>query len=178
MKAIVIAAVAIVAVALTVTVRFRQSDRSAGAGPMMKIFLGFLPLVIVAWSVTPDDLGVLPRTLLAEPPWLDLAGCLFFYAAAFGGGLLQLYNLADRGLSLRILADLHGAGGRAMTLDEIAERYGDGRGLGWMYDKRLDGLVRCRLVALDGGEVQLTARGWSWARRFAGLRRWLRLSSG
>jgi hypothetical protein len=175
MKAITLAAMGIVAVAVAVTIRFRRGRDAPGAGAMVKIFVWFIPPLIVAWSLTPDDLGFLPRTALAEPRWLDLAGCLFFYAAAFGGGLLQLYNLTGRGLSLRILIELRAAGGRPLTVDEIGERYSDGRGLAWMYARRLDGLLRCRLVVEDGREVSLTGRGRSWAERFARLRRFLRL---
>jgi hypothetical protein len=177
MKAIIIAAVVIVAVAITITVRFRSAATAApGAGMMVKLFLGYVPVLILVWSFTPDDLGFLPRILLAEPRWFDLAACLFFYTTAFAGGLLQLYNLAERGLSLRILAELHAGGGRAMTVDEIADGYSDGKGLAWMYDKRLDGLIQHRLVVVEGGEVRLTSRGWFWAERFAGLRRFLRLA--
>jgi hypothetical protein len=175
MKAIIVAAAGIGAVAVTVTITFRRGIGARRAGTIAKLFLCHVPVLALAWAVTPDDLGFLPPTMLAEPRWFDLAACLFFYTAAFGGGLLQLYNLADRGLSLRILTELQAAAGRSLTVDEIAELYSDGRGLGWMYDKRLDGLVRHRFVVVDGEEVSLTGRGWLWADFFARLRRFLRL---
>jgi hypothetical protein len=175
MKAIIIAAVVIMAVAITITVRFRCITEAGRAETMVKIFLWYVPVLVLAWRLTPDDLGFLPRTMLAEPPWFDLTACFFFYTAAFGGGLLQLYNLADRGLSLRILAELQAAAGHSMTVDEIAERYSDGKGLAWMYDKRLDGLIRYHLVIVEGAEISLTARGWLLAARLAQLRRFLRL---
>jgi hypothetical protein len=177
MKSILLAAVATVAVAAAVTVTFRAFPGPRRAAAMMRTFLVGLPILVGAWAVTPDDLGFLPATLLAEPRWFDLAACLFFFAAAFGGGLLQLYNLADRGLSLRILADLAGAAEGAMTVDELAAQYGGGHGLASMYDKRLDGLIEHRLVVVDGGHVGLTARGRFCAERLAGLRRFLRLPS-
>src|SRR3989442_3010023 len=175
MKAIILAAVVSVAVAVTVTLVFRRAPPDARANVMVKIFLAFIPLLVVGWAGTPDDLGFLPRALLAHPPWFDLAACLFFYTAAFGGGLLQLYNLAERGFSLRILAELHAACGCPKTLDEIAERYSDGRGLAWMYDKRVDGLVQNGLVVIQEAQVMLTERGRRWADRFARLRQFLRL---
>jgi hypothetical protein len=175
MKAIVMATAATAVVAVIVTIGFRRAGTARGAGVMLKVFAGCAPALVTGWFVTPDDLGFLPRTLVAEPAWLDLVGCLFFYTASFGGGLLQLYNLADRGLSLRILAELQAAAGHAMTADDIAARYSDGRGLAWMYDKRLDGLVGHRLVVVEGGEVVLTGRGRLVASCFAWMRRFLRL---
>jgi hypothetical protein len=176
MKAIILATVAIVVVAVAVTITFRRVPRARGVGTMLKVFVGFGPMLVVAWTATPDDLGFLPPAMLAEPRWVDLAGCLFFYGAAFFGGLLQLYNLADRGLSLQILAELRAASDRALTADEIAERYSNGRGLLWMYARRLDGLIRVGVVVVDGDVVRLTARGRAWAKRFAGLRRFFHLS--
>jgi hypothetical protein len=175
MKAIIIASAALVVLAVAVTLAFRRQAATRGAATLVKLFLWHVPAVALACAVTPADLGVLSPTLLAEPPWLDLAACLFFYAAGFGGGLAQLYNLADRGFSLRILAELGAARGRALTVAEIAERYSEGRGLGWMYGKRLEGLVGQRLVVVDGDDVVLTARGRLWAGRFARLRGFLRL---
>src|SRR5712692_10766425 len=99
MKAIIVAALVVLAVAVTVTMTFQRITRPGRATVMAKVFLWFVPVLVLAWGFTPDDLGFLPRTMLAEPRWFDLAACLFFYTAAFGGGLLQLYNLADRGLS-------------------------------------------------------------------------------
>ena len=175
MKSIIIAAWFTIALAVIVTLTFRAAPRAGRAGAMVRIFLALLPVLVLVWTITPDDLWVLPPALLGEPRWFDLAACLFFYTAAFGGGVLQLYNLADRGLSLRILADLAAAADRSMTVDEIATQYGGGRGLVWMYDKRLDGLVQHRLVGVDGGHVGLTARGRFCAQCLAGLRRFLRL---
>jgi hypothetical protein len=174
-KAITIATLATLAVAGVITVAFRRDPQARNAGVMVKIFLGFTPLVVLAWLVTPASLGFLPRNLLAEPLWVDFVACLFFFATAFFGGLLQLYNLADRGLSLRVLAELAAVPHRSMTIEEIARHYSEGRGLGWMYDKRLDGLARCRLVAIDGGRVTLTRRGQLWAERLRRVREFLRL---
>jgi hypothetical protein len=174
MKSIFLAAGFTLALALIVTLTFRASPEARRAGTMLNVFLGLLPVLVVVWTITPDDLGFLPPALLAEPRWFDLAACLFFYAAAFGGGVLQLYNLADRGLSLRILADL-AAADRAMTVEGIATQYGGGRGIAWMYDKRLEGLTLQGFVVVSDGQVSLTARGRRWAGWLGGLRRFLRL---
>src|SRR6059058_2662331 len=104
MKAIIIATLMSLAVAGMVTITLRRVTQGRRAGVMVRVFLWFAPVLVVVWSITPDDLGFLPQTLKAEPPWFDLASCLFFYTGAFFGGLLQLYNLAERGLSLRMLA--------------------------------------------------------------------------
>src|SRR2546427_463537 len=112
MKAIIVATLMVLGMVATVTIAFRTLHRPPGAAVLTKSFLAFVPELVVAWGVTPHDLGFLPRPMLAEPPWFDLTACLFFYTAAFGGGVLQLYNLAERGFSLRILAELHAAKGR------------------------------------------------------------------
>jgi len=175
MKAIIVAALVTVALAIGVTVAFRLTSRGPSVGLMVKMFGAFVPMLILVWSLTPVDLGFLAPELLADPPWFDLAASLFFYAAAFAGGLLQLYNLADRGLSLRILAELAASTGRALTVEEIASNYSGGRGLAWMYDKRVAGLVAQRLVVADGEALCLTDRGRRWAARCDRLRRFLRL---
>jgi hypothetical protein len=84
---------------------------------------------------------------------------LFLYTAGFFGGVLQLYNLADRGFSLRILIDILHAPSGAMRLDDVMSGYGGGRGIAWMYRKRIDGMIATGLVVADASRLLLTARG-------------------
>jgi hypothetical protein len=120
-------------------------------------------------------LGFLPAALLAEPWWLDAIGVEFFFAAAFFGGILQLYNLAERGFSLRILIDLLEARDASADADWVVRNYSGGRGLDWMYRKRISGMVGGGFVILDDDCLLLTPKGRRTATVFTRLRRLSRL---
>jgi hypothetical protein len=111
------------------------------------------------WFVTSADLGFLAHSLRIEPPWLDLSLMLFFFSAAFFGGILQLYNLADRGLSLRILIDFAEADSRIIDIDWLVANYGGGKGLAWMYGKRITGMLETNLVERKAEMIELTSKG-------------------
>jgi hypothetical protein len=141
---------------------------------LLESFFIVLPLLVVSHLLTPSDLWILAPQLRIRPPALDLAFALFLYAAGFFGGILQLYNLAERGFSLRILIDvLHSPAG-TMTLDQVMKHYGAGRGIAWMYDKRVADMAATGLVFLGNARLTLTRRGrrvaalFSWLQRFAG----------
>jgi len=127
-----------------------------------------LPLL---WWATPDDLGLLPAWLQTEPRWLDLLTMQFYFFAAYFGGALQLYNLADRGLSLRVLIDIVERPQHMWSADRVVESYSCGQGLRWMYGKRMRDLRANGLVLVDAGVVSLTERGRRSAEVFFTLRR-------
>ncbi len=124
---------------------------------------------------TSVDLGFLAQSLLIEPPWLDLSLMLFFFSAAFFGGVLQLYNLADRGLSLRILIDFAEADSRIIDTDWLIANYGGGKGLAWMYGKRIAGMLETNLVERKASMIALTSKGARAAAVLFAVRRFLRL---
>jgi len=49
----------------------------------MVVYLFCLPVLVALWFTTPDDLGLLGRSLLTKPAWLDFAAALFFFSAGF-----------------------------------------------------------------------------------------------
>jgi hypothetical protein len=100
---------------------------------------------------------------------------LFFFTAAFFGGALQLYNLADRGFSLRILIDLEQTNSHAIDADWLIANYGGGKGLTWMYEKRIEGLLATKLVDRRAEMIELTSKGERAADVFLAVRRFLRL---
>jgi hypothetical protein len=108
--------------------------------------------------------------------WLDGAFGLVVHAALFAGGWLQLYNLAERGFSLRILIDVLEAR-RALTSEQVAASYGGGRGPAWMREKRIEGLVQTGLAQWDRGRLRATRKGQHTARLFGGLRALLRIDT-
>ena len=102
---------------------------------------------------------------------LDLIFCAFIFSAAFFGGFLQLYNLADRGLSLRILIDIYESKSHSLSLDEVMTCYSSGKGIEWMYEKRIEGMLDAELVKSYDQNLCLTQKG----KKVAMLFKWLRV---
>ena len=118
------------------------------------LFLALLPLLALAHIATPPDLGFLNRDSLVSIPDLDLVFAMALYATGFFGGILQLYNLADRGLSLRMLIDILEKPSGKMSANEIMRS-----------DMLSSGLVR-----ETDGNLALTRRGIVLARVYSALR--------
>ena len=175
MKAICLASAMTVVLLVVVTFCFRLSPSAHRARQMLFVYLFCLAALAALWFATPDDLGLLGRSLLTEPAWLDFAATLFFFSAAFFGGALQLYNLCDRGFSLRILIDMLEAPTGAFDVDYLTANYSNGRGLAWMYRKRIDDIIAVRLVDQVNKRIVLTSKGEMFANLFINARRVLRL---
>jgi len=142
---------------------------------MTLIYLGCVILAALIWFATSVDLGFLAPSLLIEPGWLDFSLMLFFFSAAFFGGALQLYNLADRGFSLRILIDVEETDSDAVDADWLVANYAGGRGLTWMYGKRIEGLLETKLVDRKADMIELTSKGERAAAVLLAIHRFLRL---
>src|SRR5262245_20614715 len=170
MKAICLASVMTVVLLVLVTFCFRFYPSAYRARQMLFAYVFCLALPTHLWFATPDDLGLRGRSLLTEPAWLDFAAALFFFGAAFFGGALQLYNLCDRGFSLRILIDMLEAPIGAVDVDYLTANYGSGRGLVWMYRKRIDDIVAARFIDQVNKRIVLTAKGQMFADLFINAR--------
>jgi len=72
-------------------------------------------------------------------------------------GYMQLFSLTCRGFSLRILVDFVEKG--AMDMPRIIDGYGDGRGLDWMFEKRIASLEAFRLLEHRGDGLHVLPRG-------------------
>ena len=175
MKAIFLSLAAGVILFGTITVRLRLAPTDNRVGPMLQIFFVILALLVVANLLSPANLGFLPETLTLHFVWVDLIFSLFLYAAGFFGGVLQLYNLADRGFSLRILIDIMESRDGHISIDQVMQGYSAGHGIDWMYDKRIEGIVRTGLVILDGDRMVLTSKGLRAASVLAWLQDFLRV---
>src|ERR1700738_1026756 len=173
MKAVIVAAAMTLVLLLVVTLAFRVRSTQERAKQMTLLYFGCAVVAVVAWAVTPLDLGFLAPSLLIEPRWLDLLLMLFFFSSAFFGGVLQLYNLADRGFLLRILIDLDAAAPCSGGVDGLVNIYGGGQGLTWMYGKRLHGLLAGDFVRRNGDAIELTARGHRIAEMFYAVNHFL-----
>ena len=175
MKAICLASAMTVVLLVLVTFCFRLYPSAHRARQMLFVYLFCLVVLVALWFATPDDLGFIGRSLLAEPAWLDFAATLFFFSVGFFGGVLQLYNLCDRGFSLRILTDMLEAPTSAVNVDYLTANYSSGRGLGWMYRKRIDDIIAARFVDQVNKQITLTAKGEIFADVFMIARRVLGL---
>jgi hypothetical protein len=173
MKGVILAAVMRMVLFGATTVSFRLLARDGGLRRMMWLYLLCGGGLILLWLVTAANLGFLPAWLLTEPRWLDLGVAGFLFSAAFFGGILQVYNLADRGFSLRFLIDILESRDSAMTAEQLLTGYSAGKGIGWMYRKRLDGLLGAGLVERQGGDIVLTRKGEASANLFVRARRFL-----
>jgi hypothetical protein len=177
MKAIVLASAMTVVMMLVQTVELRYRRPTHRARQMTVVFGSAWIALPILWWATPDDLGVLPPWLLTEPRWIDLVAMQFYFTAAFFGGALQLYNLADRGLSLRVLIDMVERPEGVWSADRVVKDYSCGQGLHWMYDKRMRDLLAHDLLSVRDGVVLLTGRGRRSAALFLALRRLFRLEN-
>ncbi len=175
MKAILLAFAAGILLFALATWRLRRARAGEGATTLLVVFFAVLTVLIATHLLTPIDLGILPPELQIRPSGLDLGFALFLYTAGFFGGILQLYNLAERGFSLRILIDVLHAPKGAMTLDEVMKRYSDGRGITWMYGKRINGMRATGLMIGNKDRLVLTERGRRLARLFSRLQRFARV---
>ncbi len=175
MKAVCLASAMTVVLLVLVTLCFRFYPSALRARQMLFVYLFCLAVLVAIWLATPADLGFLGRSLLAEPAWVDFAAAIFFFSAGFFGGALQLYNLCDRGFSLRILVDMLEAPADAVDVDYLTANYSSGRGLVWMYRKRIDDIVAARFIGQANKSVMLTAKGDTFADLFINAHRVLGL---
>ncbi len=175
MKAILLAGAlgAVFLVGMTLTLRAVQVKRPAVF--LVKAWAACVPLLAVTYLLTPSDLWILPDALLDDPPWFGLVFCVGLWFAGFFGGILQLYNLTERGMSLRMLVDIAQHTGQGMTAQEVMRNYSEGQGIAWMYQKRLDGLLEGGLVKIENGAIVNERGGRRIATVFRRLRRLLRL---
>lgn len=177
MKAICLAGAMTAVLLVVVTFGFRLRQSAHRARQMTIIYFFCVAILAVVWRETPDDLGFLARSLFAEPRWLDFLATLFFFSAAFFGGVLQLYNLADRGFSLRLLIDIMECPAGTADVDYLMTNYSRGRGIGWMYRKRINGMIERGFARRSGGSILLAPKGAVTAALFISLRRFLRVDA-
>jgi hypothetical protein len=175
MKAIIFATAMTIVLLAVVTIALRFHQTAQRAKQMTLIYFGCVILLVLAWFTTSVDLGFLSPSLLIEPGWLDFSLMLFFFTAAFFGGALQLYNLADRGFSLRILIDVEQTNFHDIDADWVVANYGGGKGLTWMYGKRIEGLLETKLIDRKAEMLELTSKGERAADVLLAVRRFLRL---
>lgn len=185
MKAILLAAAMTVLFLGVMTAMLRRPSRSGRTRRLTRLWLGSVPLLALTYWLTPADLGLLPASLLDDPPWFGPLFCLGIWSVGYFGGLLQLYNLADRGLSLRLLIHTATApergddsdGRPGICLDRLLAGESDDSPGGWILDRRLHELQAAGLVEVAGKTVSIRPAARRAARWLGRLRSWMGLRS-
>ena len=174
MKGVILAAAltGLYVVILSVILRSLNVKRRAAA--MIRLFTVGAVVLVLVFAATPGNLGLLPPSLVTTQAGIDLGVGVLVYCACILGGVLQVYNLAERGFSLRLLIDIGESAEQQLTVGELARGYAGGQGIGWMYSKRIGDACTQGLVRLDGDTVHLLTRG----KRLARAGRWLRAVYG
>lgn len=158
-----------------ITLRLRSAPPGPRVPLLLQTFALTLLVYLVAFALTPADLGVLPPKLVEHEPLTEALFGLAVHVGLCFGGVLQLYNISERGFSLRVLIEIAEASGGALTAKEIATRYSGGQGVGWMLEKRIRDMVAQGLIRLEDHAYVATAHATRSARVLVGLRRLLRL---
>jgi hypothetical protein len=171
MKAILLAGVMALAFLVVMTAVFRCWQTRQRAVLLVRLWLASVPILLVAYALTPPSLWLLPAEVQDDPAWFGPIFCLGLWFAGFFGGIIHLYNLAERGMSLRMLIDVSEAGGSGLDQIGMMTAYSGGQGITWMYDKRLADLQEQQLVHVEDGVLVTSPRGRSVARLFGRLRR-------
>ena len=76
-------------------------------------------------------------------------------------GYMQVFSLTVRGFSLRIMGDITERG--PLSFEEIIRGYSGGRGLDWMFEKRVVALESLRLVQREDEYLVLVGPLGVWA---------------
>ena len=136
---------------------------------------GNIYVTIIAVALATAPAAVFADRLLFGRP-LDPDGCVFLglLSLALGGLLVHFITLSDRSVTLRILAELRLAPGRALSIDELKARYG----VRTMIGSRLEQLQagRCLTIGPDD-TITLLPGGQSFGRFVTGGRRLFRITS-
>jgi hypothetical protein len=176
MKAVLIAALAGLFLLVCVSACLRSGITKQRARLMLIAFLSVLPVLLAVHLLTPPNLGFLSAELVMPIAWVDIAFAVFLYSVGFFGGILQLYNLADRGFSLRIMIDILHAPSGLMRLDDVMQGYSAGHGIAWMYAKRLKNMQSAGLASIEGEYLVLTPKGRRVAELFTCLQEFARVA--
>lgn len=151
---------------------FSHARRLSKPEPVLLSFMAAAALAYIIINLSGALTGFIGVSVV--PPVADFVTGL----AALGFlalGYLEFWSLVERSFSLRILIDLTSSGS-ALTADEIAGAYAEGRGLRWMMDKRMEDLVGSGMMAADGSLYRLTRRGRTVAVLFLLLHRVFRVT--
>jgi hypothetical protein len=129
--------------------------------------------IVVAYWLTPPDLGLLPSGPGRGGAVLGILNALLVHGLLFMG-YAMFYFLVDRGFSLRVMIEIEGVPGRGLGQDELAAIYPPAG----VVRRRLGELVEIGRLTRDGERYRLTPRGRLDARLFRFVKAFLRFGPG
>lgn len=122
---------------------------------MLASFAPTIPLYLVLYAMTPDDLGFLPSALAGVDWRLGLANGLVLQVLLFlTAGLF--YSHADRSITVRLLIELARAPQQRLTLAQMQAVCG----VEVLMADRLDIMLANRFLVRRGDRFVLTPKGW------------------
>jgi len=129
---------------------------------MLTLFAATVPGYLLAFLLTPSDLGFLPARLSATPFALGLINGLFVHTLLFLTGV-QFYFHIDRSITIRLLTEFERAPSGELSLAQIRRVYG----LDVVIQARLDAMVTNAFLVHRGGLYYLAPKGrlGAWAGR-------------
>jgi hypothetical protein len=122
----------------------------------------------LVWLIASVALG------LTSAGALVAGACLIGF---LGLAYMQVFSLTVRGFSLRIMGDIAEHGPR--TFEEIIRGYSGGRGLDWMFEKRVAALESLGILRREGECMTLQGPLGVWAARLGvWTKRFLKMGAG
>ena len=68
-------------------------------------------------------------------------------------GYVEFFSMICRGFSLRIMTDIHIY--KSVTAEKLITSYAGGKGLNWMFEKRLQSIHKLKLIHFKGKDLFL-----------------------
>ena len=82
----------------------------------------------------------------------DYLAC-FCVIAFFCLGYMEFFSMLCRGFSLRIITDIYIR--QSISAEKMISEYADGKGIDWMFNKRLNDMSKLKLISFNGKDLSL-----------------------
>ena len=73
---------------------------------------------------------------------------------------MEAFSMLCRGFSLRIITDIYLNG--ELNVDEVIAKYGNGRGMNWMIQKRISNIEKLKMVSINDDYIKLQSTLGIW----------------
>ena len=113
------------------------------------MFISFLVYVlldfIIIYSMYIDSNNIVIYLINALSSSIFM--CLFY---------MEFFSMTERGFSLRIITDiyLHSK----LNPEQLLQEYANGKGIEWMFDKRIQGIIDLGLIKEESGQIKLSSK--------------------
>ena len=73
--------------------------------------------------------------------------CLFY---------MEFFSMIARGFSMRIITDIYLH--TRLNPEQLIQEYANGKGIEWMFDKRIQGIIDLGLIKEESGQIKLSSK--------------------